>query len=270
MADLITNASVWKDYDWGKGGEEWSSGFGDSRMEWEHFIWPRLVRHLPLTTAIEIACGRGRWTEFLARKFARVLALDIVPENVSATKARFAHLPHVEAQVCDGVSIPYAALKADLIFSFDSLVHIDSHVMRGYLESIAAKLTQRGVALIHHSNMGAFPGHAVSHFRDPQVSAGWVRGEAQAIGLVVRSQELFDWWSLDGVMSDCLTVFALNGQHGPTVNNSGFLQHATALKAAWLKQFGVCVCGHSERAHLNEDACSECACDNYRPKPEAQ
>ena len=44
----------------------------------------------------------------------------------------------------------------DFAFSFDSLVHVESDVLMGYLAELARTLKPEGVAFLHHSNYGSY------------------------------------------------------------------------------------------------------------------
>lgn len=60
-----------------------------------------------------------------------------------------------------GTSLPMVAdASIDLVFSWDSLVHVEGDVMDAYIEECARVLSEGGFGWIHHSNLD-----------DPAVSA---------------------------------------------------------------------------------------------------
>jgi ubiquinone/menaquinone biosynthesis C-methylase UbiE len=65
---------------------------------------------------LEIACGTGYWTKFIAQVAARVLALDAVPETIDIAKARV--LPqNVEFLIGDAYAPPRRAGGFDAVFA---------------------------------------------------------------------------------------------------------------------------------------------------------
>lgn len=85
------------------------------------------------------------------------MGVDLSESCVHACTDRFADQPHATFAVNDGVTLPMVADKSvDLIFSFDSLVHVEADVVRSYLQEFSRVLSPDGVAFIHHSNAGAY------------------------------------------------------------------------------------------------------------------
>ena len=106
---------------------------------------------------LEIAPGYGRITQFLHPRCDRLTVVDLNETCISACRQRFARRPHITYNVNDGRSLAAAEDSAvDFALSFDSLVHADAHVIEGYLKQLATKLTADGVAVLHHSNAGAY------------------------------------------------------------------------------------------------------------------
>ena len=158
MPSLEENLNSWnKDYDWPLAGEEWSTGWGDAAGQWYGFIYPRAWRFLPAPTILEIAPGFGRWTEFLLEHCETLIGIDITPKCVDACKQRFADRPGAIFETNDGHSLPMVAdSSVDFAFSFDSLVHVETEALNGYLTELARVLKPDGVAFLHHSNYGAY------------------------------------------------------------------------------------------------------------------
>lgn len=56
MPTVEQNKIQWGDsYDWNEGGEEWSTEWGTSHMQWYGTILPRIHAFLPADTILEIA-----------------------------------------------------------------------------------------------------------------------------------------------------------------------------------------------------------------------
>ena len=61
MPSMELNRQFWDTtYDWSSRGAEWSSNWGEVETQWQGTILPRIRRHLPVHTILEIAPGFGR------------------------------------------------------------------------------------------------------------------------------------------------------------------------------------------------------------------
>ena len=66
MVSVNYNKKWWgQDYDWSEAGDEWSRPWGGPEAQWYGSLYPRIHRFLPTGQVLEIACGHGRWTQFL-------------------------------------------------------------------------------------------------------------------------------------------------------------------------------------------------------------
>ena len=245
MPSIDDNRELWGRPDqWHHDGDAWSAGWGGPASQWSSWIAPRVeaaVGEPAYARVVEVGCGHGRWTQFLAGWSAEVVAVDLAPECVAATGQRFAEVPSVRAVLSDGRSLPEVPDRSvDLVFSFDSLVHADAEAMVGYVAEVARVLTDDGVAWIHHSNLGASrvnrsaalrrvgPLHralvkagAVErdvHWRDPAVDADLVARMAERHGLVCASQELLRW-STRRTFIDCVSVLVRPGSRAPAATD---------------------------------------------------
>jgi len=233
MPSLDENKAQWDgDYDWIGRGDEWSVGWGGVSSQWWTTVFPRFQGYLPVRTVLEIGPGFGRWTHYLKDLCSDLVIVDISAEAIAHCKQRFAMHPHVSAHVNDGTSL--AMIKdgtVDLVFSFDSLVHVEAKVMDTYLEEIARVLSPDGVAFLHHSNLGAYPAGSydpgVTHWRGQSVSAESVDAASGRVGLGCVSQELLAWAS-GQVLTDCISVITREGSRWDRANvireNLGFVQ----------------------------------------------
>jgi ubiquinone/menaquinone biosynthesis C-methylase UbiE len=135
MPKLEDNKTRWDgEYHWSDQGDEWSALWGDPTMQWYGTILPRIKSHVPANRIVEIACGYGRWTQYLKDLGQHLVAIDLSEECIQASKQRFAACSNIEYHVNDGKSldmIPDASV--DFVFSFDSLVHADESVITAYL-----------------------------------------------------------------------------------------------------------------------------------------
>ncbi len=157
MPSIRWNRKWGSGYDWPSHGDEWSGQAeycGQPYEAWkasvvEHFIHPNLPRG---GSALEIACGHGRWSEILIERAERVVLVDLNPECVEHCRERFAPYEGVEYLVNDGATIPVEEpASLDFIWSYDAFVHMEADVIGTYLKEIARLLRPAGRAVIHHA-----------------------------------------------------------------------------------------------------------------------
>jgi SAM-dependent methyltransferase len=214
MASVEENRDYWRGYDWSRGGEEWSETWGGSELQWNGAILPRIAPFLPCESALEIACGHGRWSRHLRPSCGRLILVDLVADAVEACRRRFAGDPGVSCFQNDGRSLPMApAGSLDFVFSFDSLVHCEFEDLEAYLREIAQKLNADGVGFLHHSNFAAVrardPDAPNNHWRAESVSAELVVDACGRAGLRCISQEIVNWGDAFG--NDCFSIVTRPG-----------------------------------------------------------
>ena len=159
MPSLEWNKQAWdSEYDWKKlGGSNWSAAYGNTESQWFGSLYPRIHNFVPAMTILEIAPGAGRWTQFLVHQCERLIAVDYSQDCVNICNERFKAIEHATFHVNDGKSlemVPDGSI--DLVFSFDSLVHVEADVMESYIHELARKLKPNGVGFIHHSNLKSY------------------------------------------------------------------------------------------------------------------
>jgi SAM-dependent methyltransferase len=237
MASIEGNQRFWSDYDWSRGGEEWSASWGGSPWLWWGTIYPRVHRWLPARTAVEIGPGFGRFTRFLKNFAERLLLFDVTTRCLDACRAALGSESHLSFFLNDGRSLTMAPTgDVDFVFSFDSLVHADADVIEAYLAEAARILSPDGVAFIHHSNLAALIGPAGltfsnDHGRSENVSAERFAAAARACGLSCPTQELVNWGG--GPLIDCFSVVTRPGSrhdHPPRRReNQQFMAEAASV-----------------------------------------
>lgn len=251
MAQINENETLWgQDYDWKNSGDEWSQSWGGTFMHWHGTLRPRIASHLPTGTILEIACGYGRWTQYLKDLCNELIAVDLAENCVQACKQRFSSCAHTSFYKNDGISLDMVKdSSVDLVFSFDSLVHANERAINGYLSQLPRVLKKSGVAFIHHSNLGEYRLHSVAgkiptlrklgvasglleygHWRDPQVDASKVERWAESHGLQCIAQELVLWGSAKRTFLDCMsTIVPKDSPHireNRILRNRNFMQEA--------------------------------------------
>jgi hypothetical protein len=262
MPGLDENKALWDGaYDWPDGGDEWSKPWGGPASEWYATLYPRLRHFLPASTIVEIAPGYGRWTQYLLGHCDHLIGVDLSQECVTACERRFEGDNKAEFHVNDGRSLDMVpGGSADLVFSFDSLVHAEADVLEAYMTALATKLSPDGVAFLHHSNLagritdpkiryGTQLARSVpatmrvvrklgmlqpTHFRAASMSGGLLAEFATSAGLHCTSQEHISWHG--SAIIDCISVVSRPGSRWDktieVVENPRFWDEALSAGAA--------------------------------------
>lgn len=110
-----------------------------------------LKKHLTFSkiSVLEIGCGNGRMTQFIAPKVRKIFALDISPSMISLAKQRLRHLKNTNFIIGDGQHYPLKASQIDLVFSFIVFQHFPTKAMvNTNLHEINRVLKKRGLAKV--------------------------------------------------------------------------------------------------------------------------
>jgi ubiquinone/menaquinone biosynthesis C-methylase UbiE len=252
MPSIEENKSYFDNkYNWPSRGDEWSAAWGGPSMQWYGTILPRIKSYTPTNRILEIACGYGRWTQYLKDLCKNLVVIDISGECIQACKHRFSECSHIEYHVNDGKTLDMISdSSVDFLFSFDSLVHAGESVMKAYICQLQRILSKTGVAFIHHSNLGEYDGtysrirkipkledllirlgmlEKNLHWRDFSVDAKKVERFAEENGLRCLGQEIIPWGT-KRMFIDCISTIAKNHSSVPRVNrifrNRRFMEEA--------------------------------------------
>ena len=240
MPDLEWNRVTWNQPDqWRAGGDDWSDGWGGPLPQWYGAIFPRIARWLPVAKILEIAPGFGRWTQFLLRQASEYYGVDISSICVEQCRKRFAesikaHFIQNDGQSLEG--IPDNSI--DFVFSFDSLVHVELDVVGGYCEQVNRKLSDCGIAFLHHSNalMGVDNTEVLypQRGRATSVSAATVKEIIERTGGRVLIQEEVNWQSKKRI--DCFTTFSKKAAYANLgykhIENDNFMAEMELIRAS--------------------------------------
>lgn len=239
MPSIERNLDHWSSYGWHGEGDEWSRVWGGPDYQWWGVIFPRILEFLPTGTLLEIAPGHGRWTRYLVHLAERYIGVDVTPNCVETCRELFAGHSHATFHLNDGVSLDAVEDDSiDFAFTFDSLVHADKEVMKGYVQELSRKLTADGVGFIHHSNLGQFldpdtgqPPFENICWRGNTAAADFARYCARS-GLVCIGQELINWDSEN--LIDSFSMITRPGSRFERPNrvreNPEFSDEASALR----------------------------------------
>ena len=176
------------------------------QKQWDGVIWP-IIQNLDFQHVLELAPGHGRNTEFLRRLASSITLVDVNPNCIEACRERFGDRVdgcQFRYFVTDGDSLAMIDSESQtLVYSFDSMVHFDSSVVKAYLHEIARVLRPGGSAFLHHSNYGTVaPNSDWAHNpgNRSDMTAERMRAFASEAGLEVMFQRLSglaDGWGLE-------------------------------------------------------------------------
>jgi SAM-dependent methyltransferase len=147
----IDEQRLWNEENkWLNDGHEWSVPFGTTENLWNNEIFD-YIKDFRNKKILEIAPGFGRITQFLSILSSQLIVIDLNPLCIQKTKEKLGH--HVLAYLTnDGKSLTGVRDNSqDLVFSFDSFVHMHSNVIEEYVKEIFRVLKPGGQSFIHHS-----------------------------------------------------------------------------------------------------------------------
>jgi SAM-dependent methyltransferase len=245
MVSVDENKALWnRDYGWPQAGDEWSGAWGSPRAQWLGCILPRIFPFVK-GRILEIAPGRGRWTQFLQAHCTSLIGIDLAPSCIEQCKQRFREHANLEFQLNDGLTLPMVGdASIDFAFSFDSLVHAEADAVSSYVRELARVLKPGAVAFIHHSNLAAVRRslwdklkRRISgipfdqHTRASTMSAAKMRAFLSQSRMSCLQQELIPWGNGWPVLIDCLsTIVNSPGKECVIVENHRFMEEAAAIK----------------------------------------
>jgi len=98
---------------------------------------------------LEIGCGNGRMSEYIAENFNIVDCIDISNEYIKQGKERLPYVSNIVWQHVNGITYPYPDEYFDFIFSYTVFQHIKSiEIIRKNFEEITRALKSDGIAKI--------------------------------------------------------------------------------------------------------------------------
>lgn len=126
---------------------------------------------------LEVGCGNGRMSEFLAPQVKHLYAIDISPTMIALAKERLATLPNATFLTGSGSKYPVADASVDIVFSYIVFQHFPTHQMiADNLAEVMRVLRDGGVAKIQVRGIPA--------------SGGWLRFVKWYYGVSVTRTQL--------------------------------------------------------------------------------
>ena len=100
-------------------------------------------------TFLEVGCGIGRMTEFIAEDWERVVAIDISGEMIKQGKERLKDIDNIEWYETDGETVPLKDNSVDFAFSYLVFQHIKTKGMiKRNFKEVCRVLKPKGTFLV--------------------------------------------------------------------------------------------------------------------------
>ena len=132
-------------------------------------------------SVLEIGCGIGRITEWFAREFRRVDAIDVSPVMIAKAQERLATYSNITFHATSGSDLaPIPSSSTDFVFSYIVFQHIPSREIIDNLFRESARVLKTGGALKIQLNGDQSPGY-VSHQRDTWLGETYSVAEVNAL-----------------------------------------------------------------------------------------
>jgi ubiquinone/menaquinone biosynthesis C-methylase UbiE len=205
MNSAELNRAIWRNWDWQKGGEEWTVS-----PEWKDSLL-RCVLDAEMPRdghIVEIGPGAGRWTGALIDRSTRYTGVDISDTCVALCREKFAaSSARAGFHVTTGAELSMVADEAaDAVWSYDVFVHINEPEAAGYAREFRRILKPGARGVIQH---GAVAGEK-GGWRSTLTTESFARILGESGLRVVRQ---FDHWEDAGTRHPCglygdvITVF---------------------------------------------------------------
>lgn len=107
-----------------EGYRRWAGSYdepGNGLIDVEEPIVRSIIDELPIGTAVDVACGTGRHTEYLVERGHRVIAVDASSEMLDHARAR---APMAEFHEADLHALPLRDSHADVVICALALTHV--------------------------------------------------------------------------------------------------------------------------------------------------
>lgn len=105
--------------------------------------------NLKSKTALEIGCGIGRITEFIAQNFAKVFAIDISDEMIGEGQKRLKNYSNINFIIGNGLTFPIPDNSIDFVFSYIVFQHMpNKQVIKSNFQEIRRVLKDTGLVKI--------------------------------------------------------------------------------------------------------------------------
>jgi len=125
--------------------------------DFTHEFLPRIPT--PVKVCLEIGCGFGRITQFIAQVSEKVIAVDISSKLLGIARERLAKHSNITFLETDGMTLNGVPDNSvDVAFEYICFQHIPSqHIIISYIQEVAKKLVVGGRFVMHGRDV-KYPG----------------------------------------------------------------------------------------------------------------
>jgi len=117
----------------------------------------KITTYISNKNVIEIACGTGNWTQILAKRSCRVLAIDSSSKSLELAREKVQTLNNVNFEIADAYSLENINDKYDVAYTADFFSHIPKKRIGVFLESLKKVIKPDGlVIMVEMSNKEFF------------------------------------------------------------------------------------------------------------------
>lgn len=169
---------------------------------------------------LEIACGTGYWTQFIAPRAAGVVAIDTAKETLDIAQSRNG-TENVDFLVADAYALPEHLEVFDGAFAGHWLSHIPRNRLRPFLEGLHAKL-KPGSAVLFSDNRVCFLDNVYIEGHSTPIA------ERDADGNTYQIRKL-----RDGTTHRVLKNFPTEGELMQTIEGLGTNAHYREFEYYW-------------------------------------
>ena len=89
---------------------------------------------------LEIACGTGTWTEFIAQSAKSVMATDVNQEMLDIASVKLAKFTNIEFQLKDGYRLDFGAATFNAVFCGLWISHVPRQMLATFLVQVRSLL----------------------------------------------------------------------------------------------------------------------------------
>jgi|ERR1035437_2139903 ubiquinone/menaquinone biosynthesis C-methylase UbiE len=180
----------------------------DMEHQWATMIWP-LISNFDFTSVLELGPGAGRNTEKLCTVSKRIVAVDFNEYALQECRKALTNACHnceLVFQRNNGKDLRMIASGSiSAIYCWDTAVHFERTVFKGYVTEFGRVLKPGGCGFVHHSNLGISASRNFKRNRGwrSNVDKGFVTECCKGAKLGIVAQVEVPW--VETV--DCATVF---------------------------------------------------------------
>jgi len=119
------------------------------QSDWADFCRRWVNYGVDFGRVVEIGCGAGRLTKYMAAEFAYVIGVDVSDGMLGAARLHIPD-PKVEFRLGDGVTLPVETATVDGVFSTHVFQHFESFALARVNFSEAARILKPGGTMMVH------------------------------------------------------------------------------------------------------------------------